>query len=97
MAVPARLQGNPDPAWLEAGIRPSLKVSALHQAGVVSQADPSATATLVDLASPGSPTEYWLGFGNFYVITRYNRSSFYAMAVHQLAEAIRARKQRSSA
>ena len=97
VAVPARLQGNPDPAWLEAGIRPSLKVSALHQAGVVSQADPSATATLVDLASPGSPTEYWLGFGNFYVITRYNRSSFYAMAVHQLAEAIRARKQRSSA
>lgn len=36
--------------------------------------------------------EYWLGLPNFYVLTRYNHSTYYAMAVHQLAQAIRARK-----
>jgi len=41
-------------------------------------------ATLVTLEG-AQGTEHWLGFRNFYVITRYNRSSMYALAVHQLA------------
>jgi membrane-bound lytic murein transglycosylase B len=48
-----------------------------------------ASAMLIDLVSPERPTEYWLGFNNFYVITRYNRSSFYAMSVFLLAQSLR--------
>jgi len=33
--------------------------------------------------------EYLVGYPNFYVITRYNQSTHYAMAVHELAQAIK--------
>lgn len=94
IAVPARTRGEPERSLIEAGIQPTLKVGDLAQQGITASADPQAVVTLVDLVSPGRPTEYWLGFDNFYVITRYNRSSFYAMSVFQLAEEIRARMPR---
>lgn len=37
---------------------------------------------------PGGVKEPWIGYHNFYVITRYNHSNYYAMAVHQLSKAI---------
>ena len=44
---------------------------------------------LVDLQNGEDPTEYWLGTANFFAITKYNRSFFYAMSVIELGKAVR--------
>jgi membrane-bound lytic murein transglycosylase B len=44
-------------------------------------------AALLEFEQPDH-REYWFGFHNFYVITRYNHSNLYAMAVYQLAQAV---------
>lgn len=49
---------------------------------------------LVDLQNGFEPTEYWLGTTNFFAITQYNRSFFYAMSVVDLGRAIRAARSR---
>lgn len=51
---------------------------------------PDTPATLIELEAADGP-EFWIGLNNFYVITRYNRSPLYAMAVTLLADAIRER------
>jgi membrane-bound lytic murein transglycosylase B len=91
IAIPARIDGIDAErlqVWLEAGIRPALSAQSLLEAGVVAQVDSAKKVTLVDLVTPDAATEYWLGYENFYVLTRYNRSSFYAMSVYQLAETL---------
>jgi membrane-bound lytic murein transglycosylase B len=46
---------------------------------------------LVDLEDGIHPTQYWLGSSNFFAITKYNRSFYYAMAVIELSKAIKQR------
>lgn len=45
---------------------------------------------LVDLQNGAEATEYWLASDNFFAITQYNRSYFYAMSVIELGRAVRA-------
>ena len=44
-------------------------------------------AQLLTLEGDEGP-EYWVGFHNFFVITRYNRSVMYALAAYQLGQEI---------
>lgn len=48
---------------------------------------PDTPVKLLALEQADGP-EYWVARHNFYVITRYNRSPLYAMAAHQLSQAI---------
>ena len=50
-----------------------------------------APAAAYSFEAAGGGSEYWVGYHNFRVVTRYNRSTKYALAAHQLAQAIRGR------
>ena len=95
VAVPARVEGDPTPL-IAAGIKPTQPLKELARQGVIATGDADRPAALIDLVTPNEATEYWVGFDNFYAITRYNRSSFYAMSVFQLAEALREERVRSA-
>ena len=92
IALPAHVTGVAHRAMLEAGIEPKTPLGELRQHGVEARAAlPLDTpVALVDFETPGAPIEYRLGLRNFYVLTRYNRASFYAAAVMDLGAAIKA-------
>lgn len=83
---------------VDAGIEPRFTLAELQPFGVQAGegAEPPADQrlALIDLPDGDAPTVYRLGAQNFYVITRYNRSSFYASAVIDLADALRAARNR---
>jgi membrane-bound lytic murein transglycosylase B len=86
-------------ALIDEGIAPQRTPTQMEAAnvgiarvGAGDTAIPDRPAALIDLVTPGAATEFRLGYRNFYVITRYNRSSFYAAAVMDLASALHASK-----
>lgn len=78
---------------MKTGFDTSYNLAALRRHGITVPAGLTGRArvSLIKLDATGG-YEYWLGLRNFYVITRYNHSSYYAMAVHQLARALRSRR-----
>ena len=81
--------------FISQGLEAKFRVDELKAAGITPLVEPPADMLfgLVDLQNGGNPTEYWLGAQNFFAITHYNRSFFYAMSVVELGKAVRAARQ----
>lgn len=90
VATRATVKQPPTPALLDEGLKPSRTAGYFNKLGITPETPLAATTptALLSLESGKSP-EYWLTQNNFYVITRYNRSPLYAMAVYQLSQEIR--------
>lgn len=87
----ARVTGTAYKALLEKGLKPHMSAGDLAKFGVHSDTPiaPDTQVALVEFDGDKG-LEQWVLFNNFYVITRYNRSPMYAMAVHQLSQEIAA-------
>jgi membrane-bound lytic murein transglycosylase B len=89
----ARVSGEDYRAYATGSLEPKASVAELARAGVEIAGLPAQLAeeraALIELESPGQPSEYRVGLQNFYVLTRYNRSAFYASAVSELAREIK--------
>ena len=95
VAFQASVEGDDWKRLLETGVKPAWRIGDLPSMGVqiAPQARSSVPAdtlsTLVDLETGGQALVFWVGLQNFYTLTRYNRSTFYAIAVLELASALR--------
>lgn len=86
----ARLNGEAWRPLADGSVDPKHSLDDLRKAGVdFPQPARPARAALVELETPERPSEYRVGMQNFYVLTRYNRSAFYASAVHDLAQELK--------
>lgn len=86
-----------DASVIGKGLKPNLSVEALSLAGYYPQDRPSADIKArVIRFNDADGDEFWFGYQNFYVISRYNPRSKYAMAVYQLSQAIVAAANKTS-
>ncbi|MCP4278101.1 MAG: lytic murein transglycosylase B [Gammaproteobacteria bacterium] len=89
VAARATITKKTDPLSFNDGLKPHSTVSKLSAAGVFFPFEQTndATADIWLLEGETGP-EYWVGFDNLYVITRYNHSIMYALAAWELGTAI---------
>lgn len=94
ITIPVNAMVSPQTAEETQSVKPSHTLRYYSDLGYMPSGNlsPSLMAALIDLDHEDGSKEYWFGFDDFYVITRYNHSRLYAMAVYQLSEAIKASK-----
>ena len=90
IALPVEAAGVPRDVF-NVSLEPSKSIAELEALGVVVMpGDLDRQQQVTPMRFVGKQgDEFWLGMRNFYVITRYNHSELYAMAVYQLSENLR--------
>lgn len=85
-----RVHGNKYKKLLENGLKPAYTKQQLMDNGVIlpEGLPDNIKGTLLAFETKDGH-EYWVGWDNFYVISRYNHSALYSMAVFQLSEQLR--------
>jgi membrane-bound lytic murein transglycosylase B len=94
----AVVRGSEYARYIDADIEPRYTLAELAKAGVepssAGHVPANALAALVELPNGRGPSEYRLGFQNFYALTRYNRSVLYGSVVVDLAATLKAARHR---
>jgi membrane-bound lytic murein transglycosylase B len=90
IASPVKVHGNRYQALVDGNLKPRYSPQELMDNGVIlPQGLPNdLKGVLLKLETRDGP-EYWVGWHNFYVISRYNHSALYSMAVFQLSQQIK--------
>ncbi len=91
VAFPVNIHGDRYKELLGKGLKPTASISELAQYGVEPGKElltAKGDVALLEFKKDNS-SEYWAGLKNFYVITRYNHSHMYAMAVYQLSQQVK--------
>ena len=90
VAYPAQVSGSTYSSFLSKSLKYKYTWQQLKDNGVTVDASVPLQhkVKLLEFKQENS-REYWLGLPNFYVITRYNHSPLYAMAVYQFSEQLR--------
>ena len=96
VVVRSRVEKTFDESIINDSLKPKRDLAAVKAKGFVptKPLDDAQPASAIRLEGQYG-TEYWIGLQNYYVITRYNHSRLYAMAVWQLSQEIAAQRANS--
>ena len=91
------ITNNKEKGGITDSLKPNLRIAQLQSfAETISKLLPSETKVKLLSFKQEHAEELWATLENFYVITRYNHSPLYAMAVYQLSQAISSKKHASA-
>ena len=98
VTFPVKVTGGKVNEVIDGDLKPNIRADSLKNYGIIHEQNISESAMIkVMKFEQKDRDDYWLGLHNFYVITRYNHSALYAMAVYQLSEEIRKEYENKSA